>query len=95
MTMNGAVLPVLGMFVQAAIEQVQDCEDYREGGGDASKPSVLASLKGTIQNDILKEFMVRNTFIYPPQPSMDRIVADIIGFMSTEMPKFNSLSISG
>jgi methylmalonyl-CoA mutase len=78
MTMNGAVIPVLAMFVVAGEEQ----------GVDHSK------LSGTIQNDILKEFMVRNTYIYPPEPSM-RIVADIIEYTATEMPKFNSISISG
>ena len=99
MTMNGAVLPVLGMYVQAAIEQQEALGDKspfsegKEGGND--KKSVLTSLKGTIQNDILKEFMVRNTFIYPPGPSMARVIADIMGFTSHKMPKFNSLSISG
>ena len=78
MTMNGAVIPVLAMFIVAAEEQ-----------GVA-----MDALSGTIQNDILKEFMVRNTFIYPPEPSM-RIVADIIEFTSKYMPKFNSISISG
>jgi methylmalonyl-CoA mutase len=78
MTMNGAVLPVLACFIVAAEEQ----------GVPQSK------LAGTIQNDILKEFMVRNTYIYPPEPSM-RIVADIIEYSSREMPKFNSISISG
>ena len=78
MTMNGAVLPVLAMFVVAAEEQ------------GASR----ASLSGTIQNDILKEFMVRNTYIYPPAPSM-RIVADIIGHTARRMPRFNAVSISG
>src|SRR5580693_3460140 len=78
MTMNGAVLPVLALYVVAAEEQ-----------GVASE-----QLAGTIQNDILKEFMVRNTYIYPPAPSM-RIVSDIIGFASRRMPKFNSISISG
>jgi len=78
MTMNGAVLPVLALYVVAAEEQ-------------GVKPAQLA---GTIQNDILKEFMVRNTFIYPPKPSM-RIVSDIFAFASREMPKFNSISISG
>src|SRR5262249_8763615 len=78
MTMNGAVLPILACFVVAGEEQ---------GVG----PEKLA---GTIQNDILKEFMVRNTFIYPPAPSM-RIVADIIEFTAKSMPKFNSISISG
>ena len=78
MTMNGAVLPVLAMFIVAAEEQ----------GVKA------ASLAGTLQNDILKEFMVRNTYIYPPEPSM-RIVADIIQFTSGNMPKFNPISISG
>ena len=78
MTMNGAVIPVLAMFVVAGEEQGVD-------------RSLLA---GTIQNDILKEFMVRNTYIYPPTPSM-RIVADIIGYTATDMPKFNSISISG
>eukprot|EP00316_Scyphosphaera_apsteinii_P011563 CAMPEP_0119348724 /NCGR_PEP_ID=MMETSP1333-20130426/109191_1 /TAXON_ID=418940 /ORGANISM="Scyphosphaera apsteinii, Strain RCC1455" /LENGTH=746 /DNA_ID=CAMNT_0007361315 /DNA_START=45 /DNA_END=2282 /DNA_ORIENTATION=- len=78
MTMNGAVLPVLAMYIVAAEEQ----------GVSAHK------LAGTIQNDILKEFMVRNTFIYPPQPSM-RIVSDIMAFTAQEMPKFNSISVSG
>ncbi len=78
MTMNGAVLPVLAGFIVAGEEQ--------------GVP--IASLSGTIQNDILKEFMVRNTYIYPPSPSM-RIVADIIEYTAKEMPKFNSISISG
>ncbi|NNK79291.1 MAG: methylmalonyl-CoA mutase [Litoreibacter sp.] len=78
MTMNGAVIPVLASFIVAGEEQGVD----------------RAQLSGTIQNDILKEFMVRNTYIYPPEPSM-RIVADIIEFTSTDMPKFNSISISG
>ncbi len=78
MTMNGAVLPVLALYVVAAEEQ-------------GVKPEQLT---GTIQNDILKEFMVRNTYIYPPQPSM-RIISDIFEFTSTEMPRFNSISISG
>lgn len=78
MTMNGAVIPVLAMFIIAAEEQ----------------GLTMDALSGTIQNDILKEFMVRNTFIYPPDPSM-RIVADIIEFTSKHMPKFNSISISG
>src|SRR6476646_90233 len=78
MTMNGAVLPVLALYVVAADEQ-------------GVKPEQLT---GTIQNDILKEFMVRNTYIYPPTPSM-RIVSDIFGYTSTRMPKFNSISISG
>ncbi|MEM9342905.1 MAG: methylmalonyl-CoA mutase [Pseudomonadota bacterium] len=78
MTMNGAVIPVLANFIVAGQEQ----------GVDRS------ALAGTIQNDILKEFMVRNTYIYPPEASM-RIVADIIEFTSKEMPKFNSISISG
>ena len=78
MTMNGAVIPIMAMFVAAAEEQ----------GVDQSL------LKGTLQNDILKEFMVRNTYIYPPNHSM-RIVADIIEYTSKEMPKFNSISISG
>ena len=78
MTMNGAVLPVLALYVVAAEEQ-----------GVASE-----QLAGTIQNDILKEFMVRNTYIYPPGPSM-RIISDIFAFTSRRMPKFNSISISG
>jgi methylmalonyl-CoA mutase len=78
MTMNGAVLPILALFVVAAEEQ----------GVPAEK------LSGTIQNDILKEFMVRNTYIYPPAPSM-RIISDIFAFASQKMPKFNSISISG
>ncbi|MBY0512102.1 MAG: methylmalonyl-CoA mutase [Rhodospirillaceae bacterium] len=78
MTMNGAVLPVLALYIVAAEEQ-------------GVKPEQLS---GTIQNDILKEFMVRNTYIYPPKPSM-RIISDIFAFTSTKMPKFNSISISG
>ncbi|MEV6220562.1 methylmalonyl-CoA mutase [Nocardia fluminea] len=78
MTMNGAVLPILALYVVAAEEQ-------------GVTPEQLA---GTIQNDILKEFMVRNTYIYPPKPSM-RIISDIFAFTSAKMPKFNSISISG
>lgn len=78
MTMNGAVLPVLALYIVAAEEQGVSPE----------------KLTGTIQNDILKEFMVRNTYIYPPQPSM-QIISDIFGFTSRKMPKFNSISISG
>ncbi|MCG9915981.1 MAG: methylmalonyl-CoA mutase [Phenylobacterium sp.] len=78
MTMNGAVLPILALYIVAAEEQ----------GVPAAK------LSGTIQNDILKEFLVRNTYIYPPAPSM-RIISDIFSYTSTEMPRFNSISISG
>ncbi|MEJ2138250.1 MAG: methylmalonyl-CoA mutase [Gammaproteobacteria bacterium] len=78
MTMNGAVLPIMAMYIVAAEEQ---------GFGPEQ-------LSGTLQNDILKEFMVRNTYIYPPEPSM-RIVADIIGYTANHMPRFNSISISG
>ncbi|RZK31932.1 MAG: methylmalonyl-CoA mutase, partial [Hymenobacter sp.] len=78
MTMNGAVLPVLAFFIVAAEEQGVPPE----------------KLTGTIQNDILKEFMVRNTYIYPPAPSM-RIIADIFAYTAEFMPKFNSISISG
>ncbi|KAJ2451855.1 hypothetical protein EV183_003317 [Coemansia sp. RSA 2336] len=78
MTMNGAVLPILAMYIVAAEEQGAKYEEMR----------------GTIQNDILKEFMVRNTFIYPPEPSM-RIIGDIFAFTSKHMPKYNSISISG
>jgi len=78
MTMNGAVIPVLASFIVAGEEQGHD----------------RALLSGTIQNDILKEFMVRNTYIYPPEPSM-RIISDIIAYTSDNMPKFNSISISG
>ena len=78
MTMNGAVLPILASYIVAGIEQGVPVE----------------KLSGTIQNDILKEFMVRNTYIYPPEPSM-RIVADIIEYTAKNMPKFNSISISG
>ncbi len=78
MTMNGAVIPVLASFIVAGEEQGVE----------------RAKLSGTIQNDVLKEFMVRNTYIYPPEPSM-RIVSDIIDYTSREMPKFNSISISG
>ena len=78
MTMNGAVLPILALYIVAAEEQGVD----------------KAKLRGTIQNDILKEFMVRNTYIYPPKPSM-RIISDIFAYTASEMPKFNSISISG
>ena len=78
MTMNGAVVPIMGMFIVAAEEQ----------------GAARGELTGTIQNDILKEYLTRNTYIYPPGPSM-RIVSDIIAFCSKEMPRFNTLSISG
>lgn len=78
MTMNGAVIPIMAFYIVAAMEQ----------GVDVSK------LKGTIQNDILKEFMVRNTYIYPPKASM-QIVSDIFEYTAKEMPKFNSISVSG
>ena len=78
MTMNGAVLPVLALYIAAAQEQ-------------GVKPQQLS---GTIQNDILKEFMVRNTYIYPPEPSL-RIISDIFAFTASHMPKFNSISVSG
>ena len=78
MTMNGAVLPILALYIVAAEEQGVPTE----------------KLEGTIQNDILKEFMVRNTYIYPPTPSM-RIISDIFAYTSKNMPKFNSISISG
>ncbi|CAG8587479.1 2498_t:CDS:2 [Diversispora eburnea] len=78
MTMNGAVLPILAMYIVTGLEQ----------------GTQLKELSGTIQNDILKEFMVRNTFIYPPEPSM-RIIGDIFSFVSKNMPKYNSISISG
>lgn len=78
MTMNGAVIPVLSMFIVAGEEQGVE----------------VGQLSGTIQNDILKEFMVRNTYIYPPDPSM-RIIGDIFAFVSKNMPKYNSISISG
>jgi methylmalonyl-CoA mutase len=78
MTMNGAVLPVMAGYIVAAEEQGVD----------------EALLAGTLQNDILKEFMVRNTYIYPPEPSL-RIVTDIIEYTTKRMPKFNSISISG
>lgn len=78
MTMNGAVIPILAFYIGAALEQGVE----------------LKTLEGTIQNDILKEFMVRNTYIYPPTPSM-RIIADIFEYTAKNMPKFNSISISG
>ena len=78
MTMNGAVLPVMALYIVAAEEQ-------------GVKPEQLS---GTIQNDILKEFMVRNTYIYPPKPCM-RIVGDIFSYTAEHMPRFNSISISG
>ena len=76
--MNGAVLPIMAFYIVASEEQGVSVQQ----------------LTGTIQNDILKEFMVRNTYIYPPEPSM-RIIADIFSFASRNMPKFNSISISG
>jgi methylmalonyl-CoA mutase len=78
MTMNGAVLPIMAFYIVAGLEQ----------------GASLEQLSGTIQNDILKEFMVRNTYIYPPEFSM-KIIADIFEFTSKNMPKFNSISISG
>ena len=78
MTMNGAVLPILALYIVTALEQGAKLEE----------------LRGTIQNDILKEFMVRNTYIYPPKPSM-RIISDIFEYTAANMPKFNSISISG
>ncbi len=78
MTMNGAVLPVMAFYIVTAMEQ----------------GAKLDALAGTIQNDILKEFMVRNTYIYPPEPSM-RIISDIFKYTAEHMPKFNSISISG
>ena len=78
MTMNGAVMPIMAFFIVAGEEQGVPPE----------------KLTGTIQNDILKEFMVRNTYIYPPQASM-RLIADTFGYTSDLMPKFNSISISG
>ena len=78
MTMNGAVLPIMAFYIVAAEEQGVE----------------LNALMGTIQNDILKEFMVRNTYIYPPEPSM-RIISDIFRYTAEYMPKFNSISISG
>jgi len=87
MTMNGAVLPILAFYIQTAIEQHADNDDM-------DPERVLSLLRGTIQNDILKEFMVRNTYIYPPEPSM-RIIADIMGYTAKHMPKYNSISISG
>lgn len=98
MTMNGAVLPVMAMYVQAAVEaeEVLGSESkFREGDGDMGKPSILSSLRGTIQNDILKEYLVRNTYIYPPTPSIHRVISDIMGYTAGNMPKFNSISISG
>ena len=78
MTMNGAVLPIMAFYIVAGLEQGASLEE----------------LSGTIQNDILKEFMVRNTYIYPPTPSM-RIVSDIIAYSAANMPRYNSISISG
>ena len=78
MTMNGAVLPIMAMYIVAALEQGAEMKD----------------LTGTIQNDVLKEFMVRNTYIYPPEMSM-KIIADIFEFQSQNIPRFNSISVSG
>ncbi len=79
MTMNGAVLPVMALYIVAARSRALPTE----------------KLSGTIQNDILKEFMVRNTYIYPPEPSSMRIISDIFAYTSENMPRFNSISISG
>jgi methylmalonyl-CoA mutase len=92
MTMNGAVLPVLAFYIQTAIEQQQELYPNTP---PPDTTTILKSLKGTIQNDILKEFMVRNTYIYPIEPSINRVVADIMGYTATHMPSFNSISISG
>lgn len=85
MTMNGAVLPIMAFYIQTALEQ----------NPDKDPAEVMKNLRGTIQNDILKEFMVRNTFIYPPEPSINRVIGDIMGYTAMHMPKFNSISISG
>jgi methylmalonyl-CoA mutase len=85
MTMNGAVLPVMAFYIQTALEQHPELDEK----------TVMNNLRGTIQNDILKEFMVRNTYIYPPAPSVNRVIADIMGYTADYMPKFNSISISG
>jgi methylmalonyl-CoA mutase len=85
MTMNGAVLPIMAFYIQTALEQHPEMDEK----------TVMNNLRGTIQNDILKEFMVRNTYIYPPAPSVNRIIADIMGYTASFMPKFNSISISG
>lgn len=84
MTMNGAVVPVMAMYIQCALEQTSESDPG----------SVLSKLRGTIQNDILKEFITRNTFIHAPDPSM-RIVRDIIGYCAKKMPSFHPISISG
>lgn len=85
MTMNGAVLPIMAFYIQTALEQ----------NPEKSPAEVKKNLRGTIQNDVLKEFMVRNTFIYPPEPSINRVIGDIMGYTAKHMPKFNSISISG
>jgi methylmalonyl-CoA mutase len=100
MTMNGAVLPIMAFYIQTALEQQKQqpvLNDNNVGSivnGEADQ-NVLASLRGTIQNDILKEYMVRNTYIYPPDVSVHRVVADIMGYTTAKMPKFNSISVSG
>jgi len=85
MTMNGAVVPVLAFYIVAALETTS---------GPRAENEILASLRGTIQNDILKEFITRNTYIYPPTQSM-RIVVDIMAFCAKHMPQFNPISVSG
>jgi methylmalonyl-CoA mutase len=110
MTMNGAVLPIMAFYIQTALEQQQqqqqqqpvlDTSHANDNDNDHNVASVvdadqvLTRLRGTIQNDILKEFMVRNTYIYPPDVSVDRVVADIMGYTASKMPKFNSISVSG
>jgi methylmalonyl-CoA mutase len=105
MTMNGAVLPVLAMYVVAAEEQgvsapvfvLRFWRAFLDQTDDTTRRTTQVppeKLAGTVQNDILKEFMVRNTFIYPPDPSM-RIIGDIFAFVSKRMPRYNSISISG
>jgi len=90
MTMNGAVLPVLAFYIQTALEQQQ-----QQSTASVDPAAVLQQLRGTIQNDILKEFLVRNTYIYPAQPSVQRVIADIMGYTCRHMPRFHSISISG
>lgn len=104
MTMNGAVLPIMAFYIQTALEQKQSNNNVRQlqqlpqqplKDDTAAATAILTQLRGTIQNDILKEFMVRNTYIYPPDVSVRRVVADIMGYTAAKMPKFNSISISG
>ena len=107
MTINGAVLPVMAMYIRAAVDQQMELgperSKYSEGGGggrgDSSssydKPPVLSELRGTIQNNVLKDSIVRNMYIYPPRKSFRRVAVNVMGYTSFNMPLFNSVRVLG